>query len=247
MDFYCVSRPAVLAALFIKEQLREPVALLWTVVSPVVTYYLITYARAPLSGEAVDYLSGTSWFYAFVSSNVALFGLAFYIVGRRESGFLRSFVYTGRTKVVFLFGQFLAYSVVSIVYCSVFYMLTRMYSGGLDSAEYLMIVGRFYVCFLLFSIPALLLTLVPLGFQNASTLFSILSLLMLAVGIVSMGSVSPLLTVVNFFNPLWWANKIMLGGVVECALLVWVVTLSLLLLFLVLCRFLLINPVWSRY
>lgn len=110
-----------------------------------------------------------------------------------------------------------------------------------------MIVGRFYVCFLLFSIPALLLTLVPLGFQNASTLFSILSLLMLAVGIVSMDSVSPLLTVVNFFNPLWWANKIMVGGVVECALVVWVVTLSLLFLFLVLCRFLLINPIWSRY
>lgn len=96
----------MLAALFIKEQLREPVALLWTVVSPVVTYYVMTYVRAPLSGEAVDYLSGTSWFYAFVSSKVALFGLAFYIVGRRESGFLRSFVYTGRTKVVFLLGRF---------------------------------------------------------------------------------------------------------------------------------------------
>lgn len=67
MDFYFVSRPALLAALFIKEQLREPVALFWTVVSPVVTYYLLTYAREPLSSEAVDYLSKTSWFYAFVS------------------------------------------------------------------------------------------------------------------------------------------------------------------------------------
>lgn len=153
MDFYFVSRPALLAALFIKEQLREPVALFWTVVSPVVTYYLLTYARAPLSSEAVDYLSKTSWFYAFVSSNVALFGLAFYIVGRRESGFLRSFVYTDRTKVVFLIGQFSAYSVVSILYCSVFYMLTRIFSGEFDVAEYLVIVGRFYVCFLLFLYP----------------------------------------------------------------------------------------------
>lgn len=247
MDFYFVSRPALLAALFIKEQLREPVALFWTVVSPVVTYYLLTYARAPLSGEAVDYLSKTSWFYAFVSSNVALFGLAFYIVGRRESGFLRSFVYTDRTKVVFLIGQFSAYSVVSILYCSVFYMLTRIFSGEFDVAEYLVIVGRFYVCFLLFSIPALLLTLVPLGFQNASTLFSILSLTMLALGIISMGPVSPALAIVGFFNPMWWANKIMLDGVVECGLVFWVVAISLVFLFLVMCRYLLIDPVWSRY
>ena len=150
MGFYFVSRPALLAALFIKEQLREPVALFWTVVSPVVTYYLLTYSRAPLSSEAVDYLSKTSWFYAFVSSNVALFGFAFYIVGRRESGFLRSFVYTNRTMVVFLIGQFSAYSVVSILYCSVFYILTRIFSGEFDVAEYLVIVGRFYVCFLFF-------------------------------------------------------------------------------------------------
>jgi ABC-2 type transport system permease protein len=247
MDFYFVSRPALLAALFIKEQLREPVALFWTVVSPVVTYYLLTYARAPLSSEAVDYLSKTSWFYAFVSSNVALFGLAFYIVGRRESGFLRSFVYTDRTKVVFLIGQFSAYSVVSILYCSVFYMLTRVFSGEFYVAEYLVIVGRFYVCFLLFSIPALLLTLVPLGFQNASTLFSILSLTMLALGIISMGPVSPALAIVGFFNPMWWANKIMLDGVVECGLVFWVVVISLVFLFLVMCRYLLINPVWGRY
>ncbi|AIB37402.1 MULTISPECIES: hypothetical protein [Pseudomonas] len=247
MVFYCVSRPVSLAALFIKEQLREPVALFWTVISPVVTYYLITYVRAPLNSSAVDYLSSTSWFYAFVSSNVALFGLAFYMVGRRESGFLRSFVYTGRTKVVFLVGQFFAYTVVSILYGSVFYLLTRIFSGRVDVAEYLVIIGRFYVCFLVFSIPSLLLTLVPLGFQNTSTLFSIVSLTMLALGILSVGPVSPALGVISFFNPMWWANRIMLDGVMECGMVVLVVIISLPFLFLVMCRFLLINPVWSRY
>ena len=122
MTPYALSKPVLLALLFIKEQLKEPVALFWTVISPVVTYYLIAYTRAPVMGGAGDYLSNTSWFYAFVASSVALFGLAFYIVGRRESGFLRSFVYTGRTKVIFLAGQFLAYSIVSILYCSVHFV-----------------------------------------------------------------------------------------------------------------------------
>lgn len=247
MTPYALSKPVLLALLFIKEQLKEPVALFWTVISPVVTYYLIAYTRAPVMGGAGDYLSNTSWFYAFVASSVALFGLAFYIVGRRESGFLRSFVYTGRTKVIFLAGQFLAYSIVSILYCSVFYLLTRYSFGAVDIAEYLVIVGRFYVCFLLFSIPALLLTLVPVGFQNASTVFSMLSLGMLALGIVSISSLNSTLALVRFFNPMWWANRVMLVGVTECGWVVVVVVVCLVLSWVLMFRFLLINPVWSRY
>ncbi|WP_017528390.1 hypothetical protein [Pseudomonas fluorescens] len=247
MTPYALSKPVLLALLFIKEQLKEPVALFWTVISPVVTYYLIAYTRAPVMWGAGEYLSNTSWFYAFVASSVALFGLAFYIVGRRESGFLRSFVYTGRTKVIFLAGQFLAYSIVSILYCSVFYLLTRYSFGAVDIAEYLVVVGRFYVCFLLFSIPSLLLTLVPVGFQNASTVFSMLSLGMLALGIVSIGSLNSTLALVRFFNPMWWANRVMLVGVTECGWVVVVVVVCLVLSWVLMFRFLLINPVWSRY
>lgn len=247
MNPYVLFKPFSLAALFIKEQLKEPVALFWTVVSPVVTYYLITYTKTPVSDAPIDYLSSTSWFYAFVASSVALFGLAFYIVGRRESGFLRSFVYTGRTRIVFLIGQFLAYSVVAVLYCTVFYVLTRYSFGVFNGAEYLVVVVRFYVCFLIFSIPSLLLTLVPLGFQNASTVFSMLSLAMLALGIVGTGSSSPAFVIVSFFNPMWWANKVMLVGLAECWLVVLMVVVLLVVSFFLMFRFLLINPVWSRY
>lgn len=247
MNYYSFFKPVHLAVLFIKEQLIEPVALFWTVVSPVVTYYLITYARAPVVEPPADYLSTTSWFYAFVSSSVALFGLAFYIVGRRESGFLRSFVYTRRNKVVFLSGQFLAYSMIAIVYGSVFYVCTRVYSGVLAFEEYLIILGRFYVCFILFSIPALLLTLAPLGFQNASAVFSILSLTLLAGGVISIGARYPLVDKINVLNPMWWANQIMVLGVFDCLLAISVIVV----LFMGACwmtfNFLLINPVWSRY
>ncbi|MDQ0653568.1 ABC transporter permease [Pseudomonas cedrina] len=245
MNLHSMSKPILLALLFIKEQLKEPVALFWTVISPVVTYYLITYTRAPVSGEYDDYMSSTSWFYAFVSSSVAFFGLAFYIVGRRESGFLRSFVYTPRTKIIFLAGQFFAYSVVSILYCSVFYVLTRQ--SSVQVAEYLVIIGRFYICFLLFSIPSLLLTLVPVGFQNASTIYSILSLAMLALGIVSVSSSHPTLAVIRFFNPMGWANNIMLAGVAEHGWVVLIVGVLFGITFLLMVRFLRVNPVWSRY
>jgi ABC-2 type transport system permease protein len=247
MSYYLVLKPFKLAVLFIREQLKEPVALFWIVISPVVTFYLILYARAPSTAESASYVASTSWFYAFVSSSVAFFGLAFYIVGRRESGFLRSFVYTRRTKSIFLLGQFLAYSVIAIVYSSVFYTFTRLYFGGMEWFELATVIGRFYVCFLLFSTLSLLLTLIPMGFQNTNTVFSILSFLMLALGIVSVNSPHSLPGGVTLFNPMWWANQIMLEGVIASSRVVRVVVASFCLSLWVTYRFLLINPVWSRY
>lgn len=247
MNRYSFVKPVLLASLFVKEQLKEPVALFWSVLSPSVTYYLITYSRGVNKYAPNDYLSSASWFYSFVASSVALFGLAFYIVGRRESGFLRSFVYTNDNKIVFLFGHFLAYSIISLVYCCVFYVLTRSYNGVPELEELFGILGRFYICFLLFSIPALLLTLAPLGFQNSSTVFSIVSLAMLALGIVSIGTSSPFLERVSFFNPMWWANHIMLVGVAECWFIALVIGVSFFVSLWVVFRFLTINPVWSRY
>lgn len=246
MSYYPLSKPFLLAALFIKEQLKEPIALFWVFISPVVTFYLISYTRAPL-GEVPDgYLSSTSWFYSFVSSSVALFGLAFYIVGRRESGFLRSFVYTRQTKTVFIVGQFLAYSAMSVLYCSAFYVFTRAYFGVMSFAELVVVVGRFYICFLLFSTPALLLTLIPMGFQNTNTVFSILSFMMLALGIVSLGQ-NPLLGTFTHLNPMWWANQIMQFGVAESLPIVVVIVVLFTCSFCITLRFLRVNPVWSRY
>lgn len=247
MRICSIAKPFFLAMLFIKEQLKEPVALLWIVISPAVTFYLISYARSSGSEFPSDYLSSTSWFYAFVSSSVALFGLAFYIVGRRESGFLRSFVYTRNAKIIFLLGQFLAYSVMSVIYCSVFYGLTRGYVGLMGLAEWMTIVGRFYICFLLFSIPSLLLTLAPIGFQNTHTLFSMFSFAMLALGIAGMNSSHPLFEAVGLFNPMRWANHIMLVGVAASLPIVALVVGLFFLTRWVVFRFLLINPVWSRY
>jgi len=247
MTHYSACKPLLLSILFIKEQLKEPVALFWIVISPVVTFYLINYARAPQGGVSGEYLSSTSWFYSFVSSSVALFGLAFYVVGRRESGFLRSFVYTPQTKAIFMVGQFLAYSVMSITYCAAFYVLTRAYFGVMGVGEFVVIIGRFYVCFLLFSTPALLLTLLPMGFQNTNTLFSMLSFLMLALGIVSLGVSQSSFARLIHLNPMWWANRIMQFGVVESLQIVVVVIALFICSFWMTLRFLRVNPVWSRY
>lgn len=247
MNGFQCSRPIALAFLFIKEQFKEPVGLFWAVLSPVATFYVLSYARDASGPQAGNYVADTSWFYAYISSNVAFFGFAFYLVGRRESGFVRSFIFTPTSRSVFLTGQFLACSVMSIIYCFAFYGLTRFYRGSPDWIELLTVLASFYVCFLLFSIPALLLTLAPVGFQNASTLFSVLSFTMLVLGVATIRTSHPVLEMLKFFNPMWWANELMLNGVFQSARLVIFVCVSIALTFLLLSRYLLINPVWSRY
>jgi ABC-2 type transport system permease protein len=161
--------------------------------------------------------------------------------------FLRSFVYKRDTKLTFLVGQFLAYSFMSVVYCAVFYGLTRSYFGMMVFSELVVIVARFYMCFLLFSVPALLLTLIPVGFQNTNTLFSIVSFCMLALGIASLNSAHPIIQIISVFNPMSWANRMMVDGVGQSLSVVWVVVVLFVSTGFITFRYLLINPVWSRY
>lgn len=100
------------------------------IISPVATYYLLGYSRVDFSFSKMNYLENTSWFYAYLSSSVAFFGFAFYIIGRRESGFIRSFVYAPDARLLFMVSQFLAYSLIALIYCIIFYALTCSYVGG---------------------------------------------------------------------------------------------------------------------
>ncbi|WP_178089949.1 hypothetical protein [Pseudomonas sp. WS 5051] len=103
------SRAFQLAMIFIKEQLKEPTALFWILLSPGAVFYLLIYSKGDDNFNQ-DYSAVTAWFYAYISSSVAFFGFSFYIIGRRESGFIRSFIYTPHARAVFLIAQLIAYS-----------------------------------------------------------------------------------------------------------------------------------------
>lgn len=247
MPICTMSRSLALAGLFIKEQLKEPVALFWMIVSPVATYYLLAYSRDVLSPSGVSYIGSTSWFYAYISSSVAFFGFSFYIVGRRESGYIRSFVYTPDAKLVFMSAQFLAYSLVALIYCVTFYLLTYFSFGSFDASDLWQVISRFYICYILFVIPGVLLGFLPLSFQNANTVFSVASFTMLVLGVLGVGNSNPIIEAINGFNPLCVANKIIVGGYGKYSVLIFWIVVSFAAVFSLSLGFLRINPVWSRY
>ncbi len=247
MTDFTISRSFELTWLFVKEQLKEPVALFWIIVSPVATYYLLAYSRGELSPSGMSYLESTSWFHAYISSSVAFFGFSFYIVGRRESGFIRSFVYTSEAKLIFMLAQFFACSLISLIYCAAFYVMTCFSFGGFEVAEFLLVFSRFYICYVLFCVPGILLSLLPVSFQNANTIFSMTSFGMLVLGVLSVRDLHPVLDFIQGFNPLYIANQIMAGGIERHPILILGVFFSFIAVFLLSLRFLRINPVWSRY
>lgn len=236
-----------LTSIFIKEQVKEPTAFFWTILSPTALFYLLSYSKGYSIPFSADYTKSTSWFYAYVSSSVAFFGFAFYIIGRRESGFIRSFIYKSDARTVFFLGHFLAYSIISVIYCLTFYLLTRPAFGPLLAGEALDIVVRFYVCFLLFCIPGLLLTLLPVTFQNANTCISIASFFMLLGGIYGSSSESNIASLIRRWNPLAVANDLIAGGVMSTPNKLSLVVLLFFASSFIAVKFMRINPVWSRY
>ncbi|WP_347906997.1 ABC transporter permease [Pseudomonas grandcourensis] len=240
-------RVLALTSIFIKEQLKEPIALFWIMISPCAMFYFFAITRQDPNYFSSNYITISAWFYAYISSSVALFGFAFYIIGRRESGFTRSFIYSKESKLIFLLSHFIAYSLISISYCTAFYLTTKFPFGNHDLNELLNIALRFYICFIMFCAIGAAFSLLPINFQNSNTLLSIFSFCMLILGVMSASRSNHITDALNLANPLTLASQIMEQGLESNKL----ITTAIIILFISVLhktfKHLRINPVWSRY
>lgn len=240
-------RILALTSIFIKEQLKEPIALFWIMISPCAMFYFFATTRQDPNYFSSNYVTASAWFYAYISSSVALFGFAFYIIGRRESGFTRSFIYSKESKLIFLLSHFTAYSLISISYCITFYLTTKFSFGNYALNELLNIALRFYICFIMFCAIGAAFSLLPINFQNSNTLLSIFSFCMLILGVMSASRSNLITDALNLVNPLTLASQIMEQGLGPNKL----IATSIILLFILVLhktfKHLRINPVWSRY
>lgn len=237
----------ILISIFIKEQSKEPIALFWIMFSPGVLFYIAYFSGRNMGNHQNTYIEAASWFYAYIASCVALFGFSLYLVGRRESGFTRSFIYKNSSRRLFLTAHYLAYSLISLVYCTGFYLMTRFPFGAYDMKEYGDLLVRFYTCYMLFCIPGLLFSLLPINFQTASTTLSMLSFCMLVLGAMSASSPDITPAAINLLNPMLLARNLMLeGGTTNWITLSVIVTLLALAFYAVSTLFR-THPVWSRY
>ena len=220
--------------------------MLWTLISPCALFYFLNHNNIPASPRSENYIQSTAGFYAYIACTVAFFGVAFYIIGRRESGFIRSFIYTPEAKTIFLASHLLCYFIAATVYCITFYTLTKPGFGQYSVAEFGSILYRFLTCFTVFCSPALYLANCRLKFQSANAIISMLIFLMIILALLTTKTQSHVLVVLNSINPFSISKSIMAGSLRPEPLL-FLSGLILFTLIVLTSKRLRVNPVWSRY
>lgn len=227
--------------IFITEHLREPTALLWSALAPCILFIMTVQTHT-----TSNYITSAAWFYSYISATVAFFGFSFYLIGRRESGFTRSFIYQRDAIRIFLTSHTLSYLVISAFYASLFYLLTKPQHGNYSLPELLYILACFFTSYFMFSCIGLGITALPIKFSTASTLFSLISFLMLVSGYTgamqNLDAGHPLALI----NPLYLSSQIFHGKI--SLLKSFSITLAALLITIFFTgRYFRIHPVWSRY
>lgn len=240
-----IKRHSTISLLFFKEQINEPIAILWTIISPCVFFYFMTLTTTRPGNLPEDYITIASWFFSYIAFSTALFGCSFYLIGRRESGFVRSFIYQRSSIALYLSAHITGYSFIAIFYCTSFYLLTLPTYGTYSLTELLNLLLRFFICYTYFSSIGLLIALLPIKFSTASTIFSIISFTTLSLSYLN-ATPENTITTLNTLNPLILAQSFIRTPTHLFETTMGAIAL-LLSCSLVLYKYLRIQPVWSRY
>lgn len=193
----------ILIRLFLLEQVRFPLGILWGMLAPPVLFFFFN-IEAIGSGyiNANWYVTRSTWFLSYIITSVSLYGFAIYLVGRRESGFLRSFVIGRVDKALFILAQLISAIILSLVYAAFFLIITSL-SFGINLLEVIPIFAIPYsIVTIVFMSSSIIFLLIPLNFQNANSVVSIAFMLMVMISLASSRLDSFTLNKINSFNPI---------------------------------------------
>jgi ABC-2 type transport system permease protein len=223
------------------EHLREPTSLLWSALAPCILF-IITNQKYTTS----TYIDSAAWFYSYISATIAFFGFSFYLIGRRESGFTRSFIYQHAAIKIFLTAHTLSYLLLSSLYASLFYLLTKPLQGHYSLSEFLYLMACFYTSYLMFTCIGLEIAALPIKFSTASTLFSLMSFLMLISGYTGATLEHDISHPLTLINPLFLSAQIFHGKTSLLNGFIIALTASATSIYLT-SRYFRTQPIWSRY
>lgn len=207
-----------MTCIFLKEQLRAPFNVIWTVSSPVVLFFFLHYEDIKIhSGDKAWLNSQVHWFVGYISFSVILFSYCLYLNGRRESGFISTFIHDAYSKYIFIFSQLLASVFMSLIY--VLFFLFIVYAGfqvrpGMEILR-LTFYSSVITFFLMFSLTWL--ATIPVTFQTANIIFSVMVTVSMVFGIISFRVQDGIVGMINIINPLLIYSKFLGGGVVFSA------------------------------
>lgn len=232
--------------ILITEHTREPTALLWSVIAPCILFVITTQQHQTPDAPHPSYTASAAWFFSYISASVAFFGFSFYLIGRRESGFVRSFIYQHDAIGRFLVAHFCSYSIISVGYALLFYLATKLLYGHYSLVELPRLLASFYTSYLLFTCIGLGIAALPIKFSTSSTLFSLMSFLMLISGYTGAAQSTATPHSLTLLNPLYLSTKLFNNELPLLSSFSAALVAALIALYLT-GRYFRIQPIWSRY
>lgn len=192
-----------MAIIFLMEQIRTPFSLIWTIMSPTVLFFFLHFNEIELHyGDTAWLGKQISWFVGYISFSVVLFNYCLYLVGRRESGFIATFVHNMDGRLLFIRSQLIASLIISILY--VFFFILVVLTGFQASPDYqiiMIILKSIYInAFMMVSLT--FMASFRVTFQTASTIYSVLITVCMVSGIVSLKYNEGIVYWINQVNPI---------------------------------------------
>ncbi len=184
----------------ILQHLRLPVSFVWTILLPTILYIVFQYE-----------LNQASFLGAYIVFSSYVYGNSVYLMGCRESGFLKCFVRDRTQLLAFCFSLYLVNTIMVFISLSTFYGFVYLASGINPFQQWLWLLVESPVLYLL----SLNLLNVRKESAEVQTILSVLMMLFVVFTFLD----HPVVNFVNHINPLYIAGRLTVTEVAPSYLL----------------------------
>jgi len=187
-------------AILIKEQIREPLTLVWNIIMPLVAFLAFNY-QSIIDGSRLE--SETLFPYiAYAALSLALYSFGVVLIARREAGFFLSMTHTKRSFRLYIIYHMLSIYVIFIVTFLCLLGAFLLSSGERDMQAFAAIFFSGSVGFLGLCLVFLGMLFLPLTLQSAYSFASFVILGSLSLFWFHTTTASPLVIDFLRFNPI---------------------------------------------
>lgn len=189
--------------IFLMEQIRTPFSIIWTIMSPTVLFFFLHFNEIELHfGDTLWLGRQISWFVGYISFSVVLFNYCLYLTGRRESGFITTFVHSIEGRLLFIRSQLMASLIMSVLYVLFFITVVLIGFQALPEYQTVILILKTICINMMMMISLTFMASFRVTFQTASTIYSVLITVCMVLGIVSLKYNDGLVYWINIINPI---------------------------------------------
>lgn len=234
---------AVVAFILFRETTREPGWLFWSLFFPLILITAIFLQSSIIADESLYFI-----FLSYVSVVTSIRGTGAYLLGRRESGFLKAFVSFETAQRRYLVAQCLAGFLFAAIVTIFFGFLSSFYFNNVSFEEVLLSIYRACILSFFIGLCSSVINIVPFKFQ---TVYGVMTAAFAPMLLLSMAHHSEFYTgfvliVFNAINPVYLGYLLIKDGVFNHFLFMIILLFLTFIAIMVTMKFFKIETYWDK-